>query len=100
MATHSSALAWRIPWTGEPGRLQCVGSQRVGHNLETKQQQPQGKEEKQNLKLTLPDPETRALLSLLLRLRHQPECPSETPRTAAHQAPLSMGFSRQERWSG
>ena len=32
MATHSSALAWRIPWTEEPGRLQSVGSQRVGGN--------------------------------------------------------------------
>ena len=41
MATHSSILAWRIPWTGEPGRLQSVGSQRVGHDLATKQQQTQ-----------------------------------------------------------
>ena len=32
MATHSSILAWRIPWTEELGRLQSVGSQRVGHN--------------------------------------------------------------------
>ena len=32
MATHSCMLAWRIPWTEEPGRLQSVGSQRVGHN--------------------------------------------------------------------
>ena len=32
MATHSSILAWRIPWTKEPGRLQSVGSQRVGHD--------------------------------------------------------------------
>ena len=31
MATHSSTLAWKIPWTEEPGRLQSVGSQRVGH---------------------------------------------------------------------
>ena len=31
-ATHSSILAWRIPWTEEPGRLQSAGSQRVGHN--------------------------------------------------------------------
>ena len=29
MATHSSVLAWEIPWTEEPGRLQCVGSQRI-----------------------------------------------------------------------
>ena len=32
MATHSSILAWRIPWTEEPGRLQSLGSQRIGHN--------------------------------------------------------------------
>ena len=32
MATHSSILAWRIPWTEEPGGLQPIGSQRVRHN--------------------------------------------------------------------
>ena len=32
MATHSSVLVWRIPWTEEPGRLQSMGSQRVGHD--------------------------------------------------------------------
>ena len=32
MATHSSTLAWKIPWTEERGRLQFMGSQRVGHN--------------------------------------------------------------------
>ena len=32
MATHSSIPAWRIPWTEEPGMLQSMGSQRVGHN--------------------------------------------------------------------
>ena len=32
MATHSIILAWKIPWTGEPGRLQSVGSQRVRHD--------------------------------------------------------------------
>ena len=39
MATHSSILAWEIPWTEEPGGLQSMRSQRVGHNLVTKQQQ-------------------------------------------------------------
>ena len=39
MATHSSILAWRIPWTEENGGLQSMGSQRVRHNLVTKQQQ-------------------------------------------------------------
>ena len=32
MATHSSILAWKTPWTVEPGRLQSMGSQRVGHD--------------------------------------------------------------------
>ena len=32
MTTHSSTLAWKIPWMEEPGRLQSMGSQRVGHD--------------------------------------------------------------------
>ena len=32
MATHSSILAWRIPWTEKPGGLQSMGSQRIGHD--------------------------------------------------------------------
>ena len=32
MATHSSTLAWKIPWMEEPGRLQSMGSKRVGHD--------------------------------------------------------------------
>ena len=39
MAPHSSTLAWKIPWTEEPGGLQFMGLQRVGHILVTKQQQ-------------------------------------------------------------
>ena len=39
MATRSSSLAWEISWTEEPGRLQSMGAQRVGHNLATEQQQ-------------------------------------------------------------
>ena len=35
-ATHSSILAWEIPWTEEPGGLQSMGSQRAGHDTETK----------------------------------------------------------------
>ena len=33
MAIHSSTIAWKIPWTEEPGKLQPMGSQRVGHDL-------------------------------------------------------------------
>ena len=36
MATHSSILAWEIPWTEEPGGLQSMGLQRAGHDLATK----------------------------------------------------------------
>ena len=39
MATHSSIFAWEILWTEDPGGLQSLGSQRVGHDLVTKQQQ-------------------------------------------------------------
>ena len=39
MATHSSILAWEIPWTEEPGRLQSMVLQRISHYLVIKQQQ-------------------------------------------------------------
>ena len=35
MTTHSSIVAWKIPWTEEPGRLQSMGLQKVGHNWAT-----------------------------------------------------------------
>ena len=44
MATYSSILAWEIPWTEGPGRLQFMLSPRVGHDLATKQQQQGGSE--------------------------------------------------------
>ena len=43
MATHSSILAWKISWTEEPGGLQSMESQRVGHDLAIQQQQQQRK---------------------------------------------------------
>ena len=73
MATHPSALALRIPWTEEPGRLQSMRSQRVGTTE----------------RLTL------LLLSCFSRVQL-----CATPWTAAYQALPSMGFSRQEYWSG
>ena len=39
MATHSNILAWEVPWTEGPGELQSMGSQRIRHDLVTKQQQ-------------------------------------------------------------
>ena len=41
MATHSSILAWRIPWTEKPGGLHSLGLQRVGHDLATKEKHQQ-----------------------------------------------------------
>ena len=41
MATHFSILAWRVPWAEEPGGLQSIGSQRVGHDLATEHQSEQ-----------------------------------------------------------
>ena len=41
MATHSSILAWKMPWTEEPDGYNQWGHKRVGHNLATKQQQQQ-----------------------------------------------------------
>ena len=38
MVTHSGIIAWEVPWTEEPGRLQSMESQRVGHYWATKQQ--------------------------------------------------------------
>ena len=40
MTTHSSTLAWEIPWTEEPVRLQSIGLQRVGHDLAAKLPSP------------------------------------------------------------
>ena len=74
MATHSSTLAWKILWTEEPGRLQSMGSQRVGHDSATSLSE---------------------WMKLLSHVRL-----FATPWTVAHQAPPSMGFSRQEYWSG
>ena len=42
MANQSCRLAWKIPWTEEPGGLQSTGLQRVGYKLATKQQPQQG----------------------------------------------------------
>ena len=66
MSTHSSVLAWEIPWTEEPGRLQSMRPQRVRHDLVTKQQQHQSVQSLSCIKLFA------------------------TPWTAAYQASLSI----------
>ena len=75
MGIHSSVLAWRTPWTEEPGGLQSTGSRRVWHNWS--------------------DLTCTHTLSRFSHVRLY-----VTSWTVAHQAPLSMGFSRQEYWSG
>ena len=50
MATHSSILAWETPWTEEPGQLQFMGSQRVGHNLVTKTTTGEGEPRERGIK--------------------------------------------------
>ena len=91
MATHSSILSWRAPWTEEPGGLQSMGSQRVGYDLVTEHEVSKRRRLIKSIKVHL-------LLLLLSRFSRVQLC--ATPQTAAHQAPPSMGFSRQEHWSG
>ena len=52
MATHSSILAWRIPWTEEPGGQQSMGLQRVRHDLVSKQQHRRKLKRKESLRHT------------------------------------------------
>ena len=73
MATRSNTISWKIPWAEEPGRLQSMGSLRVGHDWS--------------------DLAAAAAAASRVRL-------FVTPWMVAHQAPLSLEFSRQEYWSG
>ena len=121
MAPHSSTLAWRIPWTEEPGRLQSMGSLRVGHDWETslslftfmhwrRQRQPtpvflpgesQGRGSLMGCRrwgcteLDTTEATYHAVCNLFSHIRL-----FAALWTVAHQALLSMGFSRQEYWSG
>ena len=76
MATHSSTLAWKIPWTEEPCRLQSMGSLGVRHDLAT----------------------SLSLFTFLHWIRKWHRLCAAL-WTAAHQASLSTGFSRQEYWN-
>ena len=96
MATHSSILAWRrIPWTEEPGQLQSIGSHRVGHdwsNLACKVRL-RG-ETSQNLNQGSPAFKIHTLLV-------SQSCPTLcSPMDYTCQTSLSLGFFRQEYWSG
>ena len=156
MAIHSRILAWRIPWTEEPGRLQSMGSQRIRHDWATKTSLSFHFHGSGTLLGELERWVRKKFIFLLRCLQtapaaakslqscptlcnpidgSQPGCPIPgilqarklewvaisfsnawkwkdkvkllnhvrllaTPWTAAYQAPLSMGFSRQEYWSG
>ena len=123
MATHSSILAWRIPWIEDPGRLQSIGLQRVRHDWA---QHIVAAAAKSLLLCPTPcnpidcSPPGSPVLGILQARTLEWVAISfsnawkwivkvkslsrvwlcATPWTAAHQAPLSMGFSRQEDRSG
>ena len=105
MATHSSTLAWRIPWTEEPGRLQTTGLQRVGRDRSDFACTHMGflfcitdLFVSSFTVSTCLDYYSFMLLLLLSHFSRVRLC--ATPQRAVHQAPPSLGFSRQEHWSG
>ena len=87
MAIHSSTLAWKIPWTEEPDRLQSIGLQRVGHDWAT-----------HSLSFFIFSRVISPLISCSILCTYQ-------PGEFIFQCPfclfiLLIGFSRQEYWSG
>ena len=79
MATHSSSLAWRLPWTGEPGGLQSRGSQRIGHDWVI--------EDTHIVNLITSSEKSESVSRVQLFV---------TWCTVTPQGPVSMGFSRQD----
>ena len=101
MATYSSIFLWKTPWTEEPGGLQSMGSQRVRHDLATKQQ-PQIKYSDKTIGEN-PYLGSRPGEDFIACICAQSlGCVQlfETPWIVAHQVPVSMRFSRQEFWIG
>ena len=116
MATHSRALAWRIPWTEESAGLQPIASQRVGHDWSDLARTHAyvcevGGNNIVSIRCAfwffMLDVQANfwnaihCLDGLLLLLLSHFSCVRlcATPQTAAHQALPSLGFSRQEHWS-
>ena len=99
-ATPSSILAWRVSWTEEPGRLQSMGWQRVGHNWAVNNFTFKGGEEGSPELWDVPRPEWPPQICHCGGLVAKLCLTLVTPWTVASQAPLSMGFFRQEYWRG
>ena len=108
MATHSSMLAWIIPWTEEPGELQSMGSQRVRHDWAIEHTYMFPLKMLAGSLLWKPKPKLplitswagihfSAVVTCVMFSRVQV---FTTPWTVVHQASLFMGFSRQPGWSG
>ena len=85
MITHSNIPAWEIPWTQEPGRLQSMRSEKIGHDLVTKQQ-------KQYDYIAMLFP---TLTTSFMKVKVAQLCP-----TLCDPMDQSMDFSRPEYWSG
>ena len=97
MAAHSSLLAWNIPWTEEPGGLQSMGSQRVGHDWAHTAPPSLGRNKAKSVILEYLH--CTCLHACYVCL--SPVWLLVPLWTVAYQAPpLFVGFSRQEYWSG
>ena len=88
MATHSSILVWKIPWTEEPGGLQSIGSQRVGHGCSDLAQHCTAE----------PWLNTSSHWKVKVKSLSRVQL-FATPWTVAYKGSLSMELSRQEYWS-
>ena len=113
LAPHSRFLAWRIPWTEEPGGLQYIGSQRIGHNwsdfahfsfdlLFRKGRIYIFKKSimiASYFEFNFVEKRWKAIL-LYVCVSRSVISDSANTWTVAHQAPLVLEFSRQENWSG
>ena len=109
MAPHSRILAWRIPWTEQPGRLQSMGSQRIRHEWATNTSLSFHFHGSGTLLVELEKwirknsssswDVYKLLWSLCVLSRFNRVWLFATPWTVARQALQSMGFSRQEYWS-
>ena len=105
MATHSSSLAWEIPWTEEPGGLQSMGWQRLRHDWATSPfthtlEWSWGSDLRSYFFPLNPQIRKQNCLKTGVCLSFSLVWLFVTPWTIACQTPLSVGFSRQEYWSG